>query len=199
MHIDDLRSTDSATIDRASVVLVDAFRGISAAWPDLDAARAEVVEALTPGQLVRVARDDEGAVLGWIGGIPTYDGRVWEVHPLAVAPAHQRRGVGRALLADLEDRVRERGGLTLWLGADDEVGRTSLGGVDPYPDLLGALAGMRNVTEHPFEFYLKCGFVLAGIVPDANGWGRPDILMAKRVSGARTGAGADASRPGGPV
>ena len=29
--------------------------------------------------------------------------------------------------------------------------------------------------------YQKCGFVIVGVVPDANGPGKPDILMAKRV------------------
>ncbi|MQC25305.1 MAG: N-acetyltransferase, partial [Chloroflexi bacterium] len=38
---------------------------------------------------------------------------------------------------------------------------------------------------HPFEFYQRCGFVLVGMLPDANGPGRPDIYMAKRVSPAR--------------
>jgi hypothetical protein len=37
---------------------------------------------------------------------------------------------------------------------------------------------------HPFEFYQKCGFVIVGVVPDANGYSKPDILMAKRVAEA---------------
>ena len=107
--------------------------------------------------------------------------RSWEVHPLAVHPDHQRRGVGRALLADLEALVRERGGLTLFLGADDEAARTSLGGADLYPEPLAALAALTDRGGHPFRFYQRCGFSLVGVVPDANGRGKPDILMAKRV------------------
>ena len=59
-------------------------------------------------------------VLGWIGGIRQYDGNVWELHPLVVKPSYQGQGIGRALVTDLEEQVRQRGGLTLWLGTDDE-------------------------------------------------------------------------------
>ena len=121
------------------------------------------------------------AVLGLIGGRPQYEGHVWELHPLAVHPEHQQRGIGRALVADLEERVRERGALTLWLGTDDEGGQTTLSTVDLYPDPLEHLARIRNLRGHPYEFYQKVGFVIVGVVPDANGWGKPDILMAKRV------------------
>ena len=58
---------------------------------------------------------------------------------------------------------------------------TSLAGVDLYPDIVGHLARLTNLRRHPFEFYRKCGFSVAGVVPDANGPGKPDILMAKRV------------------
>ena len=80
--------------------------------------------------------DTDGAVLGWIGGIPSYGGNVWELHPLVVRPGFQRLGIGRALVADLEAHVRERGGPTLWLGTDDEAGMTTLSGVDLYPSVL---------------------------------------------------------------
>jgi aminoglycoside 6'-N-acetyltransferase I len=51
-----------------------------------------------------------------------------------------------------------------------------------YPDVLDRLRSIKNIREHPFEFYLKVGYQLVGLIPDANGFGRPDILMAKRVS-----------------
>ncbi len=65
---------------------------------------------------------------------------------------------------------------------DDEDGLTSLSGVDLYPDVWQHVAAVRNLGGHPYEFYQKCGYVIVGVVPDANGPGKPDILMAKRVS-----------------
>ena len=183
MHILDLLSDDALTIRQCAALLVEGFRAHwPAAWPDLDAARAEVQEALASDRIARVAMADDGTVLGWIGGIPSYDGHVWELHPLVVRPDRQGQGIGRALVADLEEQVRQRGGLTLWLGSDDEDDMTSLAGVDLYPDIVGHLARLTNLRRHPFEFYRKCGFSVAGVVPDANGPGKPDILMAKRVA-----------------
>jgi aminoglycoside 6'-N-acetyltransferase I len=107
---------------------------------------------------------------------------VWELHPLVVRSERQGEGIGRALVQDLEALVRERGAQTLWLGTDDEDDMTTLAGVNLYDDLPGHMARIRNLKGHPYEFYLKCGFVIAGVVPDANGPGKPDILMAKRVA-----------------
>lgn len=181
-HIIDLPADDAAVHLAIAEMLVAAFAGTgTTAWPDVEAGLAEVREALDPERINRIAVDDAGAVLGWIGGIPQYDGHVWELHPLVVAPAHQRQGVGQALVADLEAEARRRGGLTLWLGSDDENNRTSLGGIDLYPDVLAHLAALRDVSGHPLTFYQRVGFVVVGAMPDANGRGKPDIYMAKRL------------------
>jgi aminoglycoside 6'-N-acetyltransferase I len=185
VQIVDLFPGNESAIHQAAVLLVEGFHEHwPAAWPDIDAALAEVREALEPGKICRAAIDEDGSLLGWIGGIPGYGGNVWELHPLVVRPDRRNRRIGRALVADLENRVRERRGLTLWLGTDDEDDMTSLSDVDLYEDLPGHLARIRNLKGHPFEFYRKCGFVVAGVVPDANGPGKPDILMAKRVRDA---------------
>jgi len=182
MKIVDLAALPDAACEEAAQLLVDGFREHwPDAWPDIASARKEVAEALEPGKLCRAAVDESGRVLGWVGGISGYDGNVWELHPLVVAPAEQGKGIGRALTFDLEDRVRERGGLTLWLGTDDEDDMTSLSGVDLYDNLPARIASAENRKGHPFTFYRKCGFVIAGVVPDANGRGKPDILMAKRI------------------
>ena len=58
---------------------------------------------------------------------------------------------------------------------------TSLSEVDPYENLWEKIRDIRNLNNHPFEFYQKMGYIITGVVPDANGIGKPDILMAKRV------------------
>jgi len=97
----------------------------------------------------------------------------------------RRKGIGRSLVADLEDQVRERGGLTLWLGTDDEDNMTTLAGVNLYPNVFEHVARIKNLRGHPYGFYQKCGFVIVGVVPDANGLGKPDIYMAKPVRGEK--------------
>ena len=122
-----------------------------------------------------------GNLLGIIGGIPGYDGNVWELHPLAVQPSQQGQGIGRALVEDFEEQVRVKGGLTITLGSDDEDNMTSLSNVNLYENLWEKIRDIRNHKNHPFEFYQKMGYVITGVVPDANGVGKPDILMAKRI------------------
>jgi aminoglycoside 6'-N-acetyltransferase I len=120
-------------------------------------------------------------LLGWIGRIETYD-HAWELHPLVVDPACQRRGIGAALVAELEARVKADGVLTLYLGTDDDFGGTSLAGVDLFPNVAGHIAGVRESSRgHPFAFYQKLGYEIVGLIPDANGRGKPDIWMAKRL------------------
>jgi aminoglycoside 6'-N-acetyltransferase I len=68
------------------------------------------------------------------------------------------------------------------LGTDDDTLSTSLSRSDLFVEPWRHMRDVRNLSRHPFEFYQKCGFVIVGVVPDANGPGMPDIIMAKRVS-----------------
>ena len=172
-------------IEQAATLLHDVFKARSSSWQTMEAARAEVIESFADDRITRVALDPAGEVIGWVGGISTYDGHVWELHPLVVAPSHQRRGIGTALVRDLEREVGRRGGMTLWLGSDDEHDETSVGGVDLYQDIAAAIRDLTKLRgDHPLPFYLRLGFKVVGLVPDANGTGKPDILLAKRVGRA---------------
>jgi aminoglycoside 6'-N-acetyltransferase I len=174
-------ASDARLIEPTAHLLLEVFENRTEDWQDLESARQEVLASLAPDRISRVLADDSGGVLGWIGGISIYGGRVWELHPLVVAGSHRRHGIGRALVEDLERLVASRGALTLWAGADDEHGETTLSGTDLYPDIQGAIARIRNTGYHPYEFYLRVGFRIAGVLPDANGPGKPDIFLAKRV------------------
>ncbi len=182
MRIVDLQPEDESLIKQAAELLLVSFREHwPEAWPDLAAAEQEVRESLAHDRISRVALGESGDLLGWIGGIRQYDGNVWELHPLAVRPDARGRGIGRALVEDLETQARGRGGLTLWLGTDDEDEMTTLSGVNLYPDILSRIANIENLKRHPYEFYQKLGFIIVGVLPDANGPGKPDIYMAKSL------------------
>jgi aminoglycoside 6'-N-acetyltransferase I len=182
MRIADLKDASAAAQRQAAQLLVNAFReNWPNAWPTLAAAIEEVQDALEPDKLCRAAFDESGSLLGWVGAIPNYDGNAWELHPIVVRPDLQRRGIGSALMQDIEDLVRRRGAYTMYLGTDDEAGMTTLSGVDLYEDLWKHVRDVRDLRGHPYAFYQKLGYTIVGVIPDANGPGKPDIYMAKRL------------------
>ena len=182
MNIISLQPDNERIIQQAAQLLLDAFREHwPEAWSTFEEGLEEVHEMLKSERICRVAIDDQENLLGIIGGIPQYDGHVWELHPLAIQPNMQGKGIGRALVEDFEEQVRLNGGLTITLGSDDDDNMTSLSGVDLYENLWDKVKNIRNLKNHPFEFYQKLGYVITGVVIDANGIGKPDILMSKRV------------------
>jgi aminoglycoside 6'-N-acetyltransferase I len=183
MIIIDLTRENIQTLEQVASLLMEGFRDSGTlAWANHETAMSEVVESLQPRHISRIAIDEEGNVLGWIGGIAEYNGNVWELHPLVVHQKFRKQGIGRELVLDFEKEVIKHGGHTIQLGTDDENNRTSVGGVNLYPGVLKKLRNIKNRNQHPFEFYQKVGFEIVGIIPDANGFGKPDILMAKRIS-----------------
>ena len=56
---------------------------------------------------------------------------------------------------------------------DDDRGNTSLSGVTVWP----------VQDDHPLGFYLRLGYVPTGIIPDANGRGFHDFMLARRLGG----------------
>jgi len=180
--IEDLSPDDTTRIDDAASLLHAAFAPLGV-WTTIPEARQEVVDSIAPDRICRVAVSGDGAVVGWIGAIREYDGLVWQLHPIVVDEAQRRRGVGRALILDLEALLIARGGLTLWAGSDDLAGETSLGDVDLYSALPAAFNSVRSWGSHPLPFYRRLGFHVIGVMPDANGPGRPDIFLGKRLGG----------------
>src|SRR5262249_38228148 len=166
-------------LEQAATLLVHEFdepRG----WPNLELAREEVASVLREGFAFAMLNRD--VLLGWVGGLPEYSGRVWELHPMVVRREHRRRGIGRQLVSAFETEARRRGGLTATLGTDDDSGMTSLASTDLYDDIPHHISTLRDLgRSHPFLFYLKLGYVVTGVMPDANGRGRPDLYMSKRL------------------
>jgi ribosomal-protein-alanine N-acetyltransferase len=79
-----------------AVADVDAVLGVEVRAYAYPWSRGNFVDSLAAGYRARLARDDEGAVLGYFIAMPG----VGELHllNLSVAPEHQGRGLGRALL-----------------------------------------------------------------------------------------------------
>jgi aminoglycoside 6'-N-acetyltransferase I len=133
--------------EQAALLLVEGFeepRG----WPTIAAGREEVQNVLTQGFARALLESD--TLLGWIGGLPEYHGRVWELHPLVVRHDQRRRGLGRRLVQAFEAEVRARGAFTVTLGTDDDSGMTSLADTNLYDDVPRHIAGLREGSRFSF-------------------------------------------------
>ena len=172
--------TTPAQREAAAHLLHTAFPEAEFAWPTRAAARAEVETFLGEGRRAFIALIDDN-VTGWIGAI-IVSPWLWELHPLVVDPAHQGHGIGTALVQRLETAARVAGVTTLYLGTDDDWGGTNLHGRDLYPGVLAAAREIAPTARHPYRFYEKLGYTVTGVIPDASGFGKPDILMAKRLA-----------------
>ena len=64
----------------------------------------ETASFLAGAERFALAAVDGATVLGWIGAIRSYS-HALELHPLVVDPPWQRKGIGRALVAALEERA----------------------------------------------------------------------------------------------
>lgn len=179
MKIIDMSKFDEAQLNQAAEILTNT---LNIGYPTFKDAMEEIEELLVPENTL-LAAVESGEVIGW-GGIlaPEYYGNVFELHPLAVREDRQGKGIGRTIVEALEEEAKRQGGLTIWLGADDESeeGETSLADADLYDDLPSKLAEF-NPGTHQAGFYLKMGYKIIGVLPDANGRGRPDIFFGKRL------------------
>src|SRR5262249_10872705 len=61
---------------------------------------------------------------------------------------------------------------------------------DRYEGTLADPAEICSLDEgrHPITFYRKLGFEVVGLFQNVSGFGKPDILMAKRLSAPASGA-----------
>ena len=182
MQIVDL-TNDEEHIGKVAALLKDGFSDTGTdAWNSNEECLIDVRESLSDKKISRVALGKENEILGWAAGAPLYGTFTWELEVLVVDRQNRKERIGSQLLGDFESEVKLRGGLNVFFGTDDENFRTSIGGTELYPDPLSHLNYLQNIGGHPFEFYVKQGYAVVGVLPDANGIGKPDIFMSKRLS-----------------
>ena len=132
-----------------------------------------------------LAAVENDEVIGWAGisSGEAYDGNVYELYPLIVRPDRRREGIGQMLLVAIEESARKNGGLTIHMGvnADRSDDSTSLTNVDLYDNLPKHICEFNPGTHQLAVFYIKNGYKLIGVMPDAYGRGKPDIVLDKRL------------------
>lgn len=169
-------------IIQAARILTKSFLDIgNDTWPDMKSAVTEVEECIEKPNIC-IGLHENGNLLGWIGLRPMYE-LTWELHPLVISTQHQNKGIGRLLISELEKHAKQNGVIGILLGTDDEYFKTSLSSVDISGDnILEEIRNIRNIKNHPYEFYQRCGYTIVGIIPDANGKRKPDIWMWKKIN-----------------
>jgi aminoglycoside 6'-N-acetyltransferase I len=178
-----LNDADEWQRQEAARILQAALAHVPSAWKTASAARAEVNTFVGNPERIGLLAVEGDALRGWIGAI-RHTTFAWELHPLAVDPTVQRRGWGRRLVMALEQAACAAGVIAIWLGSDDDFGGTNLYGQDLYPDVLGRLRELQPTGGHPFTFYQRLGYTVTGVLPDVDGPGKHDIIMAKRLTQA---------------
>jgi len=166
----------------AAQILTKTFNEINKdAWPTYQSAMQEIYECIEePNICLGICIDEK--LIGWVGLRPMYD-KVWELHPMVISKEYQNRGIGRKLIKKLEELAREKGIIGIVLGTDDETGSTSISNIEiNSKNIWNHVKSIRNIKNHPFEFYQKCRYFIVGVIPDANGKGKPDIWMWKSLN-----------------
>lgn len=184
MDIFDLKKTDTVLIRQISEFLFECFKKYSPEYlPDIAACKSEISESFN--EVSRVMVNNHGEAIGWIGAIK---GKyVWEIHPIAVSPPEQSKGLGQRLVKDIIRLAKEQGAVAVWAGTSDETGVTSFSGIDPYNSLFNnmTLDKIEAPTDHAVTFWFKAGFSLVGLLPDEEGLGKPGIHFAKRIKSSQ--------------
>lgn len=111
------------------------------------------------GYAFRVYRDDEGRVLGFacFGPHPLTEG-TFDLYWIAVDPEARRRGVGRALLSQVETEVKARGGRLLVIETSG----------------LPSYAPTR-------QFYESCGYRCEAVIRDFYAFGDDLVIFVKEL------------------
>lgn len=169
------------TMEQAAKILLETFPAAKM-WPDLNEETAlETVEKSIADENICIGIKVDNQLIGWVGLMPMYK-KTWELHPMAILPKFQGKGYGKILLNEMEKIAREKGIIGIFAGSDDEMNKTSLSQKDiTGENIFEEIRNIKNYDNHPYEFYMKCGFSIIGIIPNANGHHKPDILLWKDI------------------
>src|SRR5215210_373537 len=117
MNVREATTADEQTLlDFTAAIFEENWEG---PWPP-----PAVTPAMFEGRLVLLAEEADGEAVGYAFGTLEPSSHV-RVNIVYIVPAHRRRGVARALLAEFASRAREAGieHMTLDVATDNEVGR----------------------------------------------------------------------------
>jgi aminoglycoside 6'-N-acetyltransferase I len=143
-------------------------------------AENEIMRVFQQGSIFIIRVIDE-QIVGMIGARPTHGSTGYELFPHVVSPDKQNQGMGSVLLQMLETELSKRQATVLFLATEDEMGETSISDIDLFEDPFPSLQELKSDSTHPYVYYRKRGFKVFGVIPDAFGIGKPDIIMAKRI------------------
>ena len=177
--VDLLSQEDAALLRGVADLLVVACPSLYGG--DVTQALADVVQ-FAPEDLGLIARDPEGTPIGWLRAEHFPGQASAEIKLVAVQPTRRRQGVARTLVMAAEERMRSQDCVTMLATVGDTRGRTNLYGVDVTEDAPGLLAGFHCHADHPAGFFLRVGYRLVGLLPDAYGPGKHDLTLARRIS-----------------
>lgn len=182
-QIQEIRIDELSKLKALAKISTEAARQHSSAWlSTVSDAMTELHRCVISENLSRMALRDEVPV-GWISACPV-NKTVWEIHPLLVDPNTHRQGVGTLLVNEVENILKARGVWTIQVSTSDATNATTLSGKDLYIDPLGELQKL-DVTDskvgHALQFWIRSGYKVVGILPDAEGMGKPSICLAKRL------------------
>ena len=120
-------------------------------------------------------------LIGWASIRPMYE-KTWELHSLVIKKKYHGKKYGKILLNEIEKKALLNGIIGLVAGADDVTNSTSLSDKEINGEnIFEEIKNIKNYKNHPFEFYIKCGYNIIGIVPNANGQNKPDIWLWKDI------------------
>ncbi len=178
-QITEIAYANAKMIEHLGAIAKLAFSESAPNWlPTQEAAQNQVLACANKNRLGRTYLSNDRAV-GWIGVVQRP--HVWEIHPIAVEPTSQGKGVGRILVEDIATLASRANISTLIAATSDETGTTNLYGEDLYADPSKAIKELKAKGRSPYKFWESVGFTVVGIIPDEEGPGKPGIHLARKL------------------